>query len=131
MSKLVNTTSLKFLDVIASDRFVFGCKQFSIYDPQPIKVGFDSPRPHDESTDPTRSLARYVVLSVRTEGNTRAHGGPYDTWRQVTAQRLNEDDTYNPEGEVICFPIGSRGREDEIREVTLVGRMQLVMMRVE
>jgi len=128
MSKLVETSSLKFLDVITSDRFVFGRKEFEIYDPKPINVGYASPWPHHESTDETRSNSRYLVLSLKTAGNTEAHGGPDDTWREVIAQRLNDDDTYNHKGEVICFRIEGRfGDEDVITHVTLVGRMQLTM----
>ena len=131
MSKLVESSSLKFLDVITSDRFVFGRQRSSIYEPEPIEVGFESPWQFEASTDPTRSNARFVVLAVRTEGNTEGHGGPYDTWRQVTAKRLNEDDTYNPKGEVISFPISGMRHDQVIQEVTLVGRMQLVISRSE
>jgi len=127
MPTLVETSSLQFLDVIASDRFVFGRKHRAIYEPKPIEVGADYPW----QFDPTRSHARFVVLSVRAEGVSDVYGGPNYTWRQVIAQRLNEDDTYNPDGEVISIFISGKSRYRVIETVTLVGRMQLVLSRSE
>jgi hypothetical protein len=121
--KQVSSSSLRFLDVITSERFANGMRWPGLHEEKPIEVGLKEPSTVHDASDPSRGQAKFLVLSVGLAGLTEAFGGPDDTWTQVQAQRLNDDGTYNKDGEVIVFKADSR--YDAIYDVTLVGRMNL------
>jgi hypothetical protein len=123
MSKTKATSQLQRFDVITSPKFQFGMRQGSRFDDKPTEVGFDKRFDRDDGSDATRVLARFVVLNAGYGGETIAYGGPHDTWWEVTAQRLADDGSYNPEGEIIQFKSG--GWDSNVDDVTYLGRMTL------
>lgn len=77
--------------------------------------------------DPSRASAKFVVESAKMEGGGGGHGGETypDGWH-VRARRLNEDGTYNPNGEAIRFYMTSGFTcLVEPEHVQIVGEMQM------
>ena len=59
----------------------------------------------NESTDPTRVNSHFVVEHVKITTNKPKHSASYENeeYPRIYARRLNEDDSYNPTGELIVF----------------------------
>ena len=54
--------------------------------------------------DKTRATREYIVISVlKIEGGMEQGGGYYNSTREVTVQKLNEDGYYNPDEEKLYF----------------------------
>jgi hypothetical protein len=130
MNGIVPSATLKFLDVIQSKRFVHGHRRKTRHGDLPIVVGSDKRFAVDPSSDRTRATAKFLVLSAELAGNLIAYGGPHSVWRQITAMRLNDDGSFNPEGEKITFSAGRRQNSD-IEEVTRVGQMSLTFVPIQ
>ncbi|MEI7539505.1 MAG: hypothetical protein WCJ36_01910 [Candidatus Saccharibacteria bacterium] len=88
--------------------------------------------PEDFSVDDeTRAIAMFVVERAALEGGGTAHG-PWDTYpdsRHVSVRRLNDDGSYNKNGEVIHFC--ENGAFDCIREpgdLEVLGKMSLTFI---
>lgn len=113
-------------DVITSEKFSHayqhaGYNYISIYG-----VGSQSAMCQKDITmeDPTRGKAKFVVIKARTEGASQDTNDDYPHYL-VLAQRLDDDETYNPEGEIISFPMQScvYGTVDE-KDITIIGKME-------
>lgn len=77
--------------------------------------------------DPSRASAKFVVESAKMDGGGGGQGGETypDGW-YVQARRLNEDGTYNPNGEAIRFYMtGGFTCFVEPAQVQIVGEMQM------
>ena len=73
--------------------------------------------------DPSRAKAIFVVEAARMEGGDKEASYP-DGWR-VSARRLNEDESYDPNGEVIHFYMSGQFQGIiKAEDVQIVGKMQ-------
>lgn len=81
-----------------------------------------------DRTDGTRNGAYFVVESTGYTGGGTGHG-PRDIYpdgRQVLARRLNDDHTYNPQGEVAMF-YQTGCFSNMIKNPEVVGKMRQVI----
>lgn len=78
--------------------------------------------------DPSRAKAKFVVEEAGMQGgghSGRGDGDYPDGWH-VKARRLNNDDSYDPNGEVICFYMsGCFNGVIKPTNVRVVGKMRL------
>ena len=78
--------------------------------------------------DPSRAEAKFVIEAANMEGGGTGHG-PGDVYPDdwhVKARRLNDDGTYNPNGEVIQFFMGGCfAYMIDLKDVQVVGKMQM------
>ena len=78
--------------------------------------------------DPDRARAKFVIETANMEGGGTGHG-PHDVYPNgwhIKARRLNNDGTYNPNGEVIrFFMTGWFGCMVDPKDVRVVGKMQM------
>lgn len=82
--------------------------------------------------DESRSSARFVVERAELDGGGTGHG-PHDIFPDgwyIKARRLNDDGTYNPNGELIQF-YQSGCFTGLIPEVELVGKMKQIFVEEE
>ena len=78
--------------------------------------------------DSSRATAKFVVEDANMQGGGTGHGlgDTYPDGWHVQARRLNKDESYNPEGEVICFYMSGRSTcMVEPKDLQIVGKMQM------
>lgn len=79
--------------------------------------------------DPSRSTAKFIVEAAAMEGGGSGGHGPGDDYPDgwhVKARRLNQDGSYDPDGEVIGFYMtGHFNCMINPKEVQVVGKMQM------
>lgn len=74
--------------------------------------------------DESRASAKFVVESAKMQGGDTGRDEYPDGWH-VRARRLNEDDFYNPDGELIQFYMsGCFTYMIEPKDVEIVGKME-------
>jgi len=128
MDKNMNkkTSELQVGDVVVSRWFKNGEQNSRFQRDLPIEVGInDEPRGFTNATDATRMTAKFVVLHTMIEGNVIIQQGENDYWTRIYAKRLNDDGSFNADGEVITF---TNSTSATIEEVELVGRMTMLFV---
>ena len=78
--------------------------------------------------DPSRAKAKFVVEVANIQGGGTGHGSGdvYPDGWHVQARRLNDDGTYNPNGEIIRFYMsGCFTCMVKPKDVQVVGKMQM------
>ena len=113
----------EFGDVIMSPKFVFGEKSKDGL----VRFLFDKRYENHigEAQDFSRSEARFVVESaflITADRENRTLVGSF----QVTARRLNDDGTYNINGELLDFFMSGLYGTIFIDDVKVVGKMKSV-----
>lgn len=74
--------------------------------------------------DESRASAKFVVESAKMQGGDTGRDEYPDGWH-VRARRLNKDDSYNPDGELIQFYMsGCFTYMIEPKDVEIVGKMK-------
>lgn len=123
---VTSTRELDLGDVIRSDKFVYG--YHGAVSALRLKtthlVGYTSEQNADPATDPTRSDALWLVLAVPMGTDEGCSMGDA-SWPYVIAQRLHDDGSYDPDGELIAF---SDRLSPRVREVDVVGDMALTFV---
>lgn len=125
--KVNNASALTHLDVVLSSAFRYVANTLFIETNsgwRDVRVISREECPdRDCAHDASRGQAKFVVigLPMNNGGGCTSHA---QEWPYVMAQRLNDDGTHNPEGEIIAFALGEH--YDAIADVEVVGKMRLV-----
>jgi hypothetical protein len=123
MKTITAADDLSILDIVTSPQFEFVNNEVFLRRHEWTAVPIIGKETGEFRSDPSRASARFVVLSLPVfPGDGCTSYGP--NFPYVSAQRLNDDGKFNPEGEIILFSLGKQ--RADLREITVVGRMGLV-----
>lgn len=117
MTNNAEVRNVKLGDVIMSDAFVNASESYG--DPHEMNSIITIVENEEcDARDLSRATAKYMVEHV--ERQSRGCFGPVSYY--VQARRLNDDNTYSPDGELITFRLG--GIRSAVPSVRKVGSMK-------
>lgn len=129
----MKTSELKVGDVITCSDFVYcnGNGAGLLYLDSMVKKCAQGSRGISTSlkyVEQSRERAEFIVVAfLNHSGGMDQGGGYYQGTTEIVAQRLNQDGSYNPDGEKIVFSADA-GLSNSTEAVALIRKMKMIFV---